>query len=499
MNIVDAIGDPELFAPWFPGKTWDPWRIVLKGAFGLPMSPEEIAFFRNVADRDPPSEPVSELWAIAGRRAGKDSIASVIAAFVAALFEDSGQLRPGERAVVMCLATDRDQAKIVLNYIRSYFTDIPMLRRMIEREMAFGFELNNRVDIAVATNSFRSIRGRPILCAILDETAFWRDENSANPDQEVFAAIKPGLASLSNSLVIGISSPYRRAGLLFNKYKEHFGRDSKTLVVKAATRVLNPTIPQAVIDEAMAEDPAAASAEWLAEFRADISAFVSREAVEACVSADVFERSRVAGVAYQAFCDPSGGSSDSMTIAIGHRQATPDNKSAIGVLDVVREIRAPFQPDAAVTEFAQLLHSYGIRLVRGDRYAAEWVVGAFRKVGIEYKPADLVKSETYRDFLQRLNSGEVDLLDNQRLVTQLLGLERRTARGGRDSVDHPPGGKDDLCNAACGALVYLLSERNQSPVAMFSTYSQFAPRNERNRFDGPILDGELRGGYATSR
>jgi hypothetical protein len=40
-------------------------------------------------------------------------------------------------------------------------------------------ELANRVDVAILTNNFRAVRGRPILCAIFDEIAFWRDENSA--------------------------------------------------------------------------------------------------------------------------------------------------------------------------------------------------------------------------------------------------------------------------------------------------------------------------------
>ena len=105
----------------------------------------------------------------------------------------------------------------------------------------------------------------------------------------------------------------------------------------------------------MAEDPAATSAEWMAEFRDDISAFVSRDAVDACVSPDVIERSRVQGLKYSAFVDPSGRSSDSMTLAIGHSQLTDDKKRSIAILDAVREIRAPFNPDEAVAEFAKLL------------------------------------------------------------------------------------------------------------------------------------------------
>jgi hypothetical protein len=90
LSIIVAMNDPGLFEPWFPGPTWNARRVILKAAFGPPMAPKEISIFRSVADRDPPTEPVKELWTIVGRRSGKDSIASVIAAYVAALFEDSG-------------------------------------------------------------------------------------------------------------------------------------------------------------------------------------------------------------------------------------------------------------------------------------------------------------------------------------------------------------------------------------------------------------------------
>jgi len=114
ISIVEAMTDPELFQPWFPGNTWSGWRTVLKAAYALPMTRKEIAFFRTIADRDPPKEPVPELWCIVGRRGGKDSVASVIAAHSAALFSEGDRLRPGERGLVMNLAVDRDQAKIVL-------------------------------------------------------------------------------------------------------------------------------------------------------------------------------------------------------------------------------------------------------------------------------------------------------------------------------------------------------------------------------------------------
>ena len=44
-------------------------------------------------------------------------------------------------------------------------------------------------------------------------------------------------------------------------------------------------------------------------------------------------------------------------------------------------------------------------------------------------------------------------------LAQLCGLERRTARGGRDSIDHAPGGHDDLANAVAGAAALALGHQ----------------------------------------
>ena len=72
---------------------------------------------------------------------------------------------------------------------------------------------------------------------------------------------------------------------------------------------------------------------------------------------------------------------------------------------------------------------------------------------VAVEPSERSKSEIYKEFLPLLNSGTVELLDVARLHAQLVGLERRTARGGRDSIDHAPGAHDDLANASAGVLV----------------------------------------------
>ena len=104
--------------------------------------------------------------------------------------------------------------------------------------------------------------------------------------------------------------------------------------------------------------------------------------------------------------------------------------------------------------------------VTGDRYGGEWPREQFRKRGIEYKPADKPKSELYLELLPAINSGKVELLDNTRLLAQLRSLERRTSRIGRDTVDHGPGGHDDLANAVAGALVGVMA-RPRVPFMVF--------------------------------
>jgi hypothetical protein len=190
-----------------------------------------------VAERDPPITPCRELWAIVGRRGGKDRVASAIATHFSLFGNFAPCLRPGERASVLCLACDRQQARIVLNYIKGYFATIPVLAALVERETAEGLELANGVEIIVATNSFRTVRGRSIAWCVFDECTYWRDENSTTPDVETYNAVLPGLTTLSGAMLIGISSPYRKAGLLFDWWRQCYGRDhDDALVVKGLSR-----------------------------------------------------------------------------------------------------------------------------------------------------------------------------------------------------------------------------------------------------------------------
>jgi hypothetical protein len=220
----------------------------------------------------------------------------------------------------------------------------------------------------------------------------------------------------------------------------------QVLVARAPTRLLNPTIRADEIDRAMKRDPAAARSEFLAEWRDDVAAFIDRGVLEACVDSSVLERQPHAYVPrYFAFVDPSGGSSDSFTMAIAHRE--DDGRVTI---DLLREIRPPFSPEAVVEELCADLRRYRITTVSGDKYAGEWPREQFRKRGVTYEPSELDASALYRELLPRFNTRTIALLDHPRTVNQLAALERRVGRSGKDAIGHPRGAHDDLANVIAG-------------------------------------------------
>jgi hypothetical protein len=449
ITMREALESPAYFGTLLAGESWRPWRVLLIAIVGEALTDEERVIFTALTGRDrEPLEPVEEFFAAIGRRGGKTRAMAVLAAYLAACVDHRDSLAPGERGVIPLLAASVQQAASAFAFIEGIFTVAPNLRDLVDGATSDTLSLTTGIDISVRPASFRTIRGITAVAAICDEIAFWRSDDSANPDKEILKALRPSLATTGGPL-IAISSPHAKRGELYGTFKRHYGPngDPLILVAKAPSRTMNPTLPQRVIDRAIEADPEAASAEYGAEFRGDLEVFVSREVIEACVSTGVTVRSPLANVMYRAFVDPSGGSNDAMTLAISH------NEGNRAILDCVLERKAPFNPDAVTWEFAQTLKSYGVSTVSGDRYAGEWPRERFSAHGVRYEPAEMNRSELYLAFLPLLNAARVDLLDSPRMIGQFVGLERRTSRAGRDTIDHAPGAHDDIANAVAGALV----------------------------------------------
>lgn len=448
MNILQALDDPQLLgASLRDPASWSAWRAFQAALFALPMSEDQLALYRACTGRSaPPAKPFSEAWMICGRRAGKSWMMATTAVYLAAFRRYDDFLAPGERATIMVIAADRKQARVIMRYVRGHLAT-PILAQLVERETADAFDLTNRITIEVTTASHRAVRGYTLAAALADEVAFWPSEDSATPDYEILDALRPAMGTIPGAILLCASSPYARRGAMWDAFRRYHGvEDAPALVWRAATRTMNPSFSQAIIDEACERDPASAASEYLAEFRSDIASFMSREMIDAAIVPGRFEIPAVPGVRYFGFTDPSGGSSDAMTLAIAHKEGEA------AILDCVAVVTPPFSPDSVVKDFCDTLRRYRLFSVTGDRYGGEWPRERFRAHGVTYELADKAKSEIYKEALPLFAGKRVEIIDHKRLASELAGLERRTARGGRDSIDHRPGAHDDVANAVCGAL-----------------------------------------------
>jgi hypothetical protein len=456
MNIIKAIHDEGLFRNFLAVEkkglnTWLPWMTALRCLYGLPIAEHRHDFVKQLTGRDADSMPnggFKTALFLTGRRSGKSRCGAAIpAAYEAVLAGHEKKLAKGEKGIVAVCSPTRSQSRIVKGYLRELFNSSEMLKAQVVEESRYGFELANGVRIEILTGDFRTVRGFTLLAAVIDEIAFFGidDESKIKSDTELVRAIKPSLATTGGRL-IAISSPYARKGWCFKTYQKHWGSPlGKTLVVNAPSRLLNPTLPQEVVDEALAEDLAAAKAEYLGEFRDDVGAYLTREVIERCVIRDRTETLPEPGIRYVAFIDVSGGRKDDAALCIAHRN------SRLVCIDLVKRFRPPFNPYDVIGQMAIVLKRWGIRKATADNYAAEFVTQAGRSHGIVIAKAEKPKSQLYLELMPKITSNEIELLDDEASINQLANLERRTRSGGRDVIDHPPGQHDDLANVIAGA------------------------------------------------
>jgi len=454
-TILDALD-----AAGMVGETWDPWRTFWKAIFALPMDDaDRTRFARHAGNRPPPSEPVAEGWQLIGRRGGKSRNSAVAALFLAIRRDYREILAPGEKGVIPVIAADRKQARQVMNYLKGMIA-LDAFADYVVRELTASVEFTTGVTIEIATASYRTTRGYTVVGLIADEIAFWRSEDSSEPDTEVLNALRPGMATVPDALLLALSSPYARKGELYRVATNTYGQDDPDVLVWNSDTLSMHSVPrlERYVAKEYERDPVVAASEFGQDghvvFRSDVEAFIDPEAVAAVTIPERREllpdRDHQTGVLlwrYKAFTDPSGGSQDYWTLAIAHWDG------AKSVLDLVREVKPPFSPEAVVQDYALILKLYGCTEIRGDHYGGEFPRELFRKHGISYIPSDETKSDIYREVLPAINAAKVVLLDHKRLKSELCGLERHVARTGQDTIDHAPGGHDDTANAVSGALV----------------------------------------------
>jgi hypothetical protein len=466
--------DAALLGKTFGGPTWLAIRTLAASLRGEPLTPEQLVIYRACTGRAlTPRKAAQRGYVIAGRGSGKTLLSAGIVVMTAASRDWTAIMGPGELVTAAIVAPDRRQARVAMRYIRGLLRQSPMLEKLIVNETKESIELSTGCVVEVHTASFKSTRGYAFCAVVCEEASFLPTDHAANPDVELVRAVTPGLARVEGSLLLVISSPYARRGVLWEAHARHFGVDdpeSSVLVWQAATRTMNPTISQTVVDEALADDASAAQSEWLGRFRDDLESYIDSETLERCIESGRAQAAPVPGTRYIVTFDAALGgtaSGDSFTGCAGHYEGDRF------FVDHLVEIRPKFNPNEAIDQLvAECVRPYG-GMVYSDRFAKTFVTDRLRHHGISHRATDFDRSAAYLAALPQLTAGRVALLDPslsvtaERCVNQFRNLQRRTGASGKDAVDHVRGQHDDLSNVVALAIAQASSKhRSTSPPAL---------------------------------
>lgn len=470
MNIISAIIDKNLFRPFLPedgnGKlsSWKNWSLALRAMYGLPIKPKHAELVKKCTGRDIDKLPkggASTILILVSRRGGKSTIAGLIAAFEGCLSGKEAILSPGEMGLVSVISPTKLQSQIVKSYIRAALSS-PMLEKEIIQEDRDGFTLSNNIRIQILTGDFKAVRGFTQIAVIVDEICFFglSEESKVRNDTELIAAIRPALLTTKGKL-IAISTKYCKRGWGFRRWKKYFkNEDGKTLIWEGESRLMNPTLSQEDIDQAVAEDPASGRAEYLNEWRENIGAYLPREVIESVVKKNRLELLPRTSIRYFGFVDVSGGRVESSALGIGHKE------EKVVVVDFVREYKSPANPHSIIALMAEALRKFRIRTVVGDNYSGEFAASAFKVQGFRYQKCSIPKSQLFLELIPTICSQAIELLDDGVLINQLANLERHVRSGGKDFITHPPNQFDDVGNAIAG-VSFICGKRRKIAGSLF--------------------------------
>ena len=453
MDIIEAIRDTNII-----GDTISPTQeAAIRILYGLPLKGELLELAERCAGKSwTLGKEYGEAAFICGRRSGKSDKLAANVAIYEAFFRDH-KLSPGETGVVLLLAQNMRQAKVVKGYIEGKIEKSPVLHRHVVARRAYELELDNGITIAIHPSSFRSIRGLSVVSCICDEIAFWwTEDNYANPDAEVIRAIRPAMATFPYGKLLLVSSPYTMSGVLWDAWQKR-GKDKETLVWHASTVLMNPTVTERFLAKEKERDLENFRREYLAEFTEAISSFLSAESIQQCVIEGRIELLPDRKNFHYIAAIDAAYKGDQFTVCIAHNDNVKE-KVVVDHLDGWQGSRKhPLKLPGVMLEIRSLADRYGFDRVHGDQFGSEPLKDIFKRYGLSYKERTFTsqsKADIYATLRTLITDGRIELLDHKSSLKELRGLELELLPGGAVRIGHSRHGKarDDYADAIALAV-----------------------------------------------
>lgn len=405
-----------------------------------------------------------EAWMIVGRRGGKsDRFASTIIAYEACYGGHEQYISRKQPAFCFLVSQDLRNAAANLHFVRAAIESGTIGYNLIDQPVTrYAIRLKNGLTVACLPPTTKAVRGFANPCSVLDEIGIWYQEaDSANPDFEIYRALRPGQLQFPEPLIVGISSPYNKAGLLYtyweagtdgHKAKNVDKQDFRNvIVIHGPTAALgNPLVTRENLEDEQARDPKSFEREVLAVFQDSISGFLNTTLLRNCVEKGVSERPYNPRYVYVAAMDPAF-RNDAFGFSIFHM----DERGHV-VQDVARREVAPhgmaLNPAAVFSNLAPLIEQYKVAYVFSDQYHLESLAQiaptfGFMIEGVPFKATN--KAMIFGSLQMLLNQGRLDLLDDPVTVRELASLEKKLTQTGVVQIHAPQGQHDDMaCVAA---------------------------------------------------
>lgn len=424
--------------------------------------------------------------AVCGARAGKSYVLVALRLVHGMLVRDLSSMAPGQKAVALIVAPNDKLRREVLAYALGAVKSRPEFASMLLTEAADGFSLQRpdghvvAFETGVATAGGYGARGRSLTDFALDECAFFRDSTFKVNDQEIFRAGSARV--LPGGQTIVASTPWATAGLLYELWRDNFGRATQpdgrpiqAVVAHAPTVILNDSpVTREYVQREMARDPDNAAREFDAKFMTSgTTVFFEAASIDAALTDDLFEArpgdERAAGGDFGFRAD----SSALIKVALRGQML-----HIYGGIECRPEDGKPLKPSKTCADFAACIAGECSYLMADSHYR-EAIAEHLDTHGISYAPAPTQPVDAYVRARMLLREGQVKIHRrnlpegmSDRLVQQMREVQGRPTSGGGMSIVHPrwsKGGHGDIIAAGVLALWQLSGDEVKAALPEYGT------------------------------
>lgn len=401
--------------------------------------------------------------AVCGARAGKSYVLIALRLLHGLFVRDLSTVAPGEKAVSLIVAPDLRLAKQVIGYARGALNSHPDLAELIVNDTEYGLSVRRPIDGRVvsmealpATRGGGAVRGRSLIDAALDESAFFRDEGYAVNDIELYKAVSPRV--LPGGQVIIASTPWAESGLLYDLFRANYGHPVTAIAAHAPTLVMHDsTFTREIVESERQRDPENARREFDAEFMTSgTGQFFDSNAIKGAIR----DEEPVYNARYRYACGVDlGFRSDSSALVIVAYDG--ESYSIAKILELRPTPEAPLLPSEVVATFAGAAKEFGCSHVISDGHYREAIAEHLRahSLGLIDAPAGSIgKQDSYVRTRAVLHEGRCAIPNHPRLVSQLRAVVSKPTTGGGLSISSPRkpgGGHGDLVSAWVLAVHHL--------------------------------------------